>query len=76
MSTKVQSDLLYIGVHLKVLPVSIESLTQANLFSLPHLVSSLLDSVADAQRVQVSTRHAAVNLSQPKHSQDCLNVST
>ena len=54
----------------------IESLTQASVFSLPQLVSSLLDSVAEEQRVQVSTRRAAVNSSQPKHSQDCLNVST
>ena len=55
---------------------AIESLTQASIFSLLQLVSSLLDSVAEAQRVQVLTRRAAVNSSQPRHSQDCLNVST
>ena len=55
---------------------TIESLTQASVFSLPQLVSSLLDSVAEAQRIQVSTRQAAVKSSQPMHSQDCLNVST
>ena len=40
------------------------------------LPAAVLDSVAEAQRVQVSTRLAAVNSSQPKGSQDCLNVST
>ena len=55
---------------------SIESLTQASIFSPPQLASSLLDSVVEAQRVQVSTRRAAVNSSQPKHSQNCPNVST
>ena len=62
-----------------LLPINnpaIESLTQTSVFSLPQLVSSLLASVAEARRVQVSTRRAAVNSSQPKHSQDCLNVST
>ena len=42
------------------LVVAIESLTQASIFSLPQLASSLLDSVAEAQRVQVSTRQTAV----------------
>ena len=51
-------------------------MTQASIFSLPQLASSLLDSVAEAQRVQVSTRRAAVDSSQPKHSQDSPNVST
>ena len=55
---------------------TIESLTQASIFSPPQLAYSLLDSVAEAQLVQVSTRPVAVNSSQPKHSQDCLNVST
>ena len=62
-----------------LLPINnptIESLTQASVFSLPQLVSSLLDNVAEAQRVQVSTRQAAVNSSEPMLSQDCLNVST
>ena len=59
-----------ISIHL------IESLTQASIFSPLQLASSLLDRVAEAQRVQVSTRRAAVNSTQPKHSQDCLNVST
>ena len=55
---------------------NIESLTQASIFSPPQLASSLLDSVAEVQRVQVSTRRTAVISTQPKHSQDCLNVST
>ena len=56
--------------------LAIESLTQASLFFPPQLASSLLDIVAEEQRVHVSTRQTAVNLTQPKHSQDCLNVST
>ena len=47
---------------------TIESLTQASIFSPPQVASSLLDSVAEAQRVQVSTRRTAVNSTQPKHS--------
>ena len=39
----------------------IESLTQASIYSPPQLASSLLDSVAEAQRIQASTRRAAVN---------------
>ena len=54
----------------------IEYMTQASIFSPPELASSLLDSVAEAQRVQFSTRWSAVISTQPKHSQDCLNVST
>ena len=54
----------------------IEYMTQASIFSPPELASSLLYSVAEAQRVQVSTRRSAVNWTQPNHSQDCLNVST
>ena len=56
--------------------LNIEYMTQASIFSPPQLASSLLDSVAEVQRVQVSTCRSAVNLTQPKHSQDCLNVST
>ena len=51
-------------------PLTIDSLTQASIFS------SLLDIVAEVQRVQVSTRRSAINKTQPKHSQDCLNIST
>ena len=40
---------------------NIDSLTQASIFSPPQLVSSLLDSVAEVQHIQVSTRRAAVN---------------
>ena len=61
------------GSHKMISPI--ESLTQASIFSPPHLASSLL-VFAGAQRVQVSTRWAAVNSTQPKHSQDSLNVST
>ena len=43
------------------LVVAIESLTQASIFSLPQLASSLLDIVAEVQRVQVSTRRSAIN---------------
>ena len=45
------------GSNITVRPI--KSLTQASIFSLPQLVSSLLDSVAEGQRVQVSTRRAA-----------------
>ena len=55
---------------------TLEYLTHASIYSLPQLASSLLASVAEAQRIQVSTRQAAVKPSQPMHSQDCLNVST
>ena len=51
---------------------NIDSLTQASIFSPPQLVSSLLDSVAEVQHIQVSTRRAAVNSTQPKHIQVCI----
>ena len=52
----------------------VEFLTQVSIFSLPHLaLSSLLDSAAEAQRVQVATPRSAINSTQAKHS---LNVST
>ena len=44
---------------------TIESLTQASIYSPPQLASSLLNIVAEAHRIQVSTRWAAVNSTQP-----------
>ena len=61
---------------MKIDPSVIESLTQASIFFPAQLAFSVLDSVTEAQLIQVSTRRAAVNSSQPTHSQDCLNVST